>query len=606
MLATICPGCPSPGSEARNTALPAEAPVRSLRCRPFTLLVLFVTLPALASAKPGIAKKRTYPEIVRISYLQGDVRIARGKANDGVQRAPWEVAVAGLPLRTGYSLATGNGRAEIELEDASTFYLAEHSLLLFRDLHTTNGVPYTEVALLGGTISTNFRPMAPGEIFRIETATDSLTMSQNVNHDLRVTAYINGVAVTALDNTPVDLPGMPKQQLHAGKTVLLSGNEILKASAVSGAASFAAWDQWVASRVAARNAAMDRVMKASGLKAPIPGMAGMEGQGTFFPCAPYGTCWKPAEASGRAGGAVTRAPAAPASGAGQPQEAVQISREGAGFPCFPSHIQDLLGKSGTTGGSTFLPVGLDSHFNAQAWHWAVCHSGDWIWQNQQYVWVARHRRHHRVPVRWVKLHHAVAFVPRHPFDVEGKPPLNLVHGAFAVRNQISAVLIHADIGERVEALSKPPAEFLRPAFTPLDHATAPQVEVDELDEVPSKSQFITASAGKLIFDAPTQTFFLSSRFTISEKEVTIRESFEGISGDLQMHAEGLNSHGSYSMRAALGSSRVAGGFSSSGYRGGYGGGRGGGGGGSRGGGGARGGGGGGSHGGGGGGGSHGH
>jgi hypothetical protein len=32
-------------------------------------------------------------------------------------------------------------------------------------------------------------------------------------------------------------------------------------------------------------------MKASGLTSPIPGLADMDGQGTFFKCPPYGTCW---------------------------------------------------------------------------------------------------------------------------------------------------------------------------------------------------------------------------------------------------------------------------------------------------------------------------
>ena len=34
-------------------------------------------------------------------------------------------------------------------------------------------------------------------------------------------------------------------------------------------------------------------MKASGLTSPIPGLAELKGQGTFFDCAPYGTCWEP-------------------------------------------------------------------------------------------------------------------------------------------------------------------------------------------------------------------------------------------------------------------------------------------------------------------------
>jgi hypothetical protein len=600
--------------------------VRSLRCRHFTLLALIVALPALASTKPVTPRKWTYPEIVRISYLKGDVRIARGTANEKAHGAPWEVAVADLPLQSGFTLATGNGRAEIELEDASTFYLADHSVVLFKDLHTTDGVPYTEVALLAGTISTNFHPMAPGDIFRIETATDTLTASGRGSHDLRITAYLNGVELTALDNASIDLPGMPDQKLSAGKTVLLGDNGVLNIGAAPDAAQFTAWDQWVANRVAARDAAMASVMKASGLKAPIPGMAHMNGQGTFFPCAPYGTCWEPAEPPGNADEAVSRPPSqavpqsssqaasqslsrtvpqslsqtALAPAAGHPQQRPQIREQDDGFPCFPFAIRYLIATDPATGRQIVQPVGVGSYFNADPWNWAVCHAGNWLWNNHRYVWVAGHRRHHRPPCRWVKLGQTAAFVPRHPRDVPGKLPLNLTHLAFEVSNRNSIELIRADPGERVESLSEPPAEFLKPTFVPLARAAAPQFEIVRLAEVQSKSRFATVAAGKLTFNAHSETFFRSHQIARDGKMVTVRSSFAGRSGDLQVHAQGLNSHGSYSMNAQLGSSR--GGFFSGGSRGGFAGGRGGGGGAHGGGGG------GGAHGGGagGGGGSHGH
>ena len=56
---------------------------------------------------------------------------------------------------------------------------------------------------------------------------------------------------------------------------------------------FAAWDQWVAARVAARSEAMHAVMKEAGLKEPLPGLADMKSRGSFFECQPYGTCWEP-------------------------------------------------------------------------------------------------------------------------------------------------------------------------------------------------------------------------------------------------------------------------------------------------------------------------
>ena len=600
--------------------------MRPLRCRQFAWLVLIVALPALARTKPVTPRKWTYPEIVRISYLQGDVRVARGQANEKAHGAPWETAVAGLPLQSGFTLATGNGRAEIELEDASTFYLADHSVLLFKDLHTTAGVPYTEVALLAGTISTHFRPMDPGEVFRIETATDTLTASGRGNHDLRLTAFLNGVELTALDNAPIDLPSMPEQKLSAGKTILLSGDHILQMGAAPDPAQFTAWDRWVAQRIAARDAALASVMKASGLKAPIPGMADMEEQGTFFSCAPYGTCWEPKEPVVQAKASVPQAtpqsaqpspgvpqtsaqtgasPSSPSnriSAATPPQQRPRIREEDVGFACFPVAIRFRIETDPATGRQTTRAMGVDA-----PWGWAVCHDGNWLWYNHRYVWVAGHHRHHRLPCRWVKIGSTVAFVPRHPRDVPGRLPLNLTHMAFAVSNRNSVELIRADPGERVESLSDPPAEFLKPTFVPLARAAAPQVEIARLAEVRSKSGFADVPAGKLTFDARSGTFLRAHSAARDGKIVTVRSSFAGRSGDLQEHAQGLNSHGSYSMNVQVGSR--GGGFFS-GFHGGGGGFHGGGGGAHGGGGGFHGGGGGGggSHGGGGGGGggSHGH
>ena len=86
-----------------------------------------------ASAQPASAHPEggRYPQIVRIRSLEGDVRVMRGKEGEKTSGATWEKAVAGLPLATGYSLVTGEGRAEIEFEDASMVYLAANSALAF-------------------------------------------------------------------------------------------------------------------------------------------------------------------------------------------------------------------------------------------------------------------------------------------------------------------------------------------------------------------------------------------------------------------------------------------------------------------------------------------
>ena len=95
-----------------------------------------------AAAEPASQHPKTvYPQIVRLSLVQGDVRVAVGKLKGQPEMSPWVQAAANMPLESGFSVVTGKGRAEIEFEDASTMYLGENSALTFDELTTQNGVP---------------------------------------------------------------------------------------------------------------------------------------------------------------------------------------------------------------------------------------------------------------------------------------------------------------------------------------------------------------------------------------------------------------------------------------------------------------------------------
>ena len=279
---------------------------------------------ALKAPPPRPYSKFTYPEIVRLAYAEGDVRIERGEKKD----AGWQQAVSGLPLFSGSSLVTGpTGRAEIELEDASTLYLDSNSVLVLNDLHTSAGIPYTEVSLLTGTLSMHVRPYVEREQFLLETPTDHLFVNYGHLADFRVTSYTNAMAITPLKDAVLILPGAAEDAVNQGQTFYFNHgirmfeggllqaedeipaakpdpqpktdedatNPVPVAAPASPASSnaFASFDQWVAARETARHAAMEEAMNASGLKEPIPGLEALAGQGQFFACPPYGTCWSP-------------------------------------------------------------------------------------------------------------------------------------------------------------------------------------------------------------------------------------------------------------------------------------------------------------------------
>jgi hypothetical protein len=551
--------------------------------RSLSILALFGALTAAQTASVATARAAepagkapavtTYPQIVRLNYVQGDVRVARGKeAEKLLEQEPgaatgWEQAAVNLPLATGYSLATGTGRAEIEFEDATVVYLGENSVLTFNQISTTSGVPTTELALLTGTATMNAQSMLPGESFRIFTPSDSLTVLYPKKAYLRINSYLDAIAVTPQK----DVPWFAPAEQRAGKTVSVHNGRAV-ATPEMDAAAMAEWDMWVQERVAARDVKMASAMKDAGLTEPIPGLEEMSGQGKFFACEPYGMCWEPNEgwagdkaevaqveaqpgpASGSASAQADTQPAAPveraapsddqasaasaptASGAtkdsGAPQasgasgqskaEAYLASHPGATlltedytFPCSEFAERDLIAVDPVTGKETIVASefatdgypyfagwpytagvphrmnralrlsgslwGFDEFngFNGyEPWDWGVCHAGSWIRWRHHYVWVVGTKRHHHRPIRWVKRGREVGYVPIHPKDVAGKPPINLKDGVFKPTKKgdsIKVERVNFKEGKPVELMkmNEAPKEFRKPVLQTLERAETP-------------------------------------------------------------------------------------------------------------------------------------
>ena len=261
------------------------------RCRRLAVLIVCGCLPAVlpmygtnvqpASSPQSAAEiqpdsNATYPQIVRISYVEGDVRVSRGKHG-----ATWEAAETGLPLQTGFNLVTGTGRAEIEFEDASTLYLADNSALAFNDLRTTGGVPHTQVALLAGTATLHVHATIAGELFPFDTPAHRILVTYPNHYYERVSSYLDAMAVTPLKNPDPEVAETAAEPSAEKQTTTY--NETGRITAASDSKAFADYDNWVANRVAQRSAAMTAMMKASGLSTPLPGLADMKRPGNLLP-----------------------------------------------------------------------------------------------------------------------------------------------------------------------------------------------------------------------------------------------------------------------------------------------------------------------------------
>ena len=526
-----------------------------ISCRYLALLLLTVPLPGQllptdpvpppplqfpSSTNPTLPQ--TDDQIVRVSYVEGDVRISRGKEGERASGGAWGKAITGTPITTGFSLVTGKGRAEIEFEDASTVYLGEDSVLTFNELTATGGVPHTDVTLVSGTATLNVRPAFPGEGFIMRTQVGNVSVRYPSNNFMRVNSYLDAMALTPQEDATIH-SGLTERKSSKGQTVTYNRNGQTVTTGPAAPNEFAAWDDWTAKRIADRELAMSATMEEAGLSSPIPGLADMKDQGTFFSCAPYGTCWEPTngwgefeaapipiEAQQSADASIQRA--APSSAralqAGSPS-AVLRTEDIEPFPCSPNRVRRVIARDPATGRDTIVNT---STF-AAPYDWAVCHSGTWIPHGRRYAWVAGTHRHHHCPVTWVKYNGSKAFVPLHPHDVAGKTPLNLKNGVFQTTGRkgesVERVAYNADT--HVKLLFGPPKDFSRPYFPALQHAETPHLEAHLVkDGLASGREGAVKPVGTAItFDHRSQSFQLARQVMQGGKNTTVTERFGGSS-----------------------------------------------------------------------------
>src|SRR4029077_11445986 len=97
----------------------------------FTIIAVSLSLVPISSMA-----QQSDPLLVlaRLNLVQGDVRLSEGVKNQPNLSTGWQQAEANVPILQGFSIATGEGRAEIEFAAGGRVYLAENSLLLFNQL----------------------------------------------------------------------------------------------------------------------------------------------------------------------------------------------------------------------------------------------------------------------------------------------------------------------------------------------------------------------------------------------------------------------------------------------------------------------------------------
>jgi FecR protein len=515
-----------------------------------------------ANASP----QQTYDQIVRLSLVQGDVRVFRGKDAEHATREEWGQAAVNLPIESGFSLVTGTGRAEIEFEDASTVFLGENSVLIFDELISTGGVPQTTMTLVSGSATLHVRPQFAGEQFRLHTPAGSISNHYGEHIFVRINSYLDAMTIAPQGDQSLHVKGVVSNSLNdmiidpngglihrangaassvitKGETITVYKDHSLAAKITPNSGTFADLDDWTAKRVAEESAAIAATMKASGLTAPIPGLAELDGKGTFFACAPYGTCWEPTNGWGdhdlSQPAPTTSTAAVSFSAPHLLLAAYQVQSAGPSgilrteddydtFPCSPNHIRRLISRDPVSGRETVLAT--YPAISSYGYNWAVCHTGTWVYRSRRYAWVAGTHRHHFCPVRWVKYGSTKAYVPVHPHDVLGKTPLNLKHGVFETSGKKgdSVQRVAYDISKSAQPLSSTPKEFRAEYYPTLTRSETPHLEAHLVKDASVPGKEGTKSAGTAItFDHRSQSFSVGREVTVGSRTSTVTEHFGG-------------------------------------------------------------------------------
>jgi hypothetical protein len=420
--------------------------MRTSKLLPY-LVICLTSIPV--NPQQAKAKEKGEPQMVWVNYAEGEVKFSPGHNGEAKLGKDWIEANRGQVMEDGYTLVTEKGRAEIEFEDGTVVYLAQNSALEFDWLWVTEkGATKTELNLLTGTAT-----IAHTSHDEVDLETQVMRMRFLGIDTTRVECALNAVMIKSMEGSREILTSEGITRLDAGESAAYVGGKLIplkgmeqtidedelsnwgvqtvRQREIEPPAEGDEWDQWVAGRMATRQALVAEGLKESGMKEPIPGLAGMVEGGRFFDC-PQGRCWGTSERPGQA------AMAAPATGTGRmtpptisvnqtmltrcPMEAWQVAAGG------------TVTQYGTCLAGSWNGLQWDPIDPCRRWDPARKMYVYWAGCDVYPTWVVGRRHHHSC--HFVKTgHHQVGIVPRHPQDQIGHRPLSAKSGILVLATE---------------------------------------------------------------------------------------------------------------------------------------------------------------------------
>jgi len=325
-----------------------------------------------------------------------------------------------LPIQEGFSIATGQGRAEIEFESGATARLAENSVLQFTQLALSDGGRITRLTLTQGTASF-YANLTSQDNFVVLTPTLQVSIPKKAS--FRVDTSDAGATVSVLKGEVSVDSEAGSQRVTKGHTLSFDASNANDVE-IRRNAEADQWDRWVTDR--------DEVIRTGDsatlryVNSPYTyGLADLYSYGGWYNYAGYGRCWQP---------------------------------WGVGFGWSPFW----------NGRWAFFPGLGWTWISFEPWGWMPYHFGSWVFSPAAgWLWVPGvFHQWQPARVNWVRVGNQTAWVPVHPQDQIGHTPANLQHGVVTTSGGSMGFrgtnpLVRKQIGKEVElhVLPAPPAGF---------------------------------------------------------------------------------------------------------------------------------------------------
>jgi hypothetical protein len=436
------------------------------RSASLTLLCLL-----LLSARPCLADS-SHARIIRLSLVQGDVRFARDVHGDPLasQNATWEAAELNLPIRQGYVLATGRGRAEVEFENGAMAFLNEGTVLEFYDLSLADGAKTTRLVLRQGTASFfvnsgngDYFSVTGGD-FTVEAGDHSTFRMDNFDDGSTVNVTKGHVSVLRKDHTT---------ELAKGQSLTArAGDE--KSVSLGRLRDSDDFDQWVSGRVESVVSATTAAQQYANSPYYSAGLADLYTYGAWYPVGGYGYGWRPYGV-------------------------------GPGWCPF------------ATGSWIVDPTYGTAFIGSAPWGWLPYHYGGWFYDPiLGWLWAPAGLGFFGggyvpfSPVTGVFVRSKpglIGIVPVHPLDTRGKTPINLARGVFPVSGGAVSTVAAASAGEEWKTLKTVPRDTLTTGFKP---SSAPMRVSRTVITGPSGLRVVTLDRDSSIAYDPREHRFVNS------------------------------------------------------------------------------------------------